>query len=104
MSKRNRVKKFHHQDHEHEQEFAFDFPDFMESSVEDKMISGMMNSLIQSLSQQMLAAIELTKVVLSKNPSSTLTNEDIFATFKDASKVIQDTSPLKGLWEKISLE
>lgn len=104
MSKRNRVKKIHHQHKDQEQEFSFDFPDFMNSPPEEEMITGMMNSLIQASSQQMLAAIELTKVALAKNTSSTLTEADIFATFRHAFQVIQDTSPLKSLWEKFSLE
>lgn len=104
MSKRNRVKNFHHQHKDQEQEFTFDFPDFMNSPLEEEAITGMMNTLIQASSQQTLAAIELTKVALDKNPSASLTEADIFATFKNAFQVIQDTSPLKSLWEKLSLD
>ena len=102
MAKKNPVKKFKHQDKD--EDFAFDFSEFAGSHSEDEMVTTMMESLIDASSQQTLAAIELTKIAIAKNSSQTLTEADIFATFKNASRVVQDVSPLKTLWGKLSLD
>jgi hypothetical protein len=45
-------------------------------------------------------AIELTKLVVNKNPNN-MREEDIFSTFKRASDVIANTTPLKGLLDEL---
>ena len=86
MAKKNPAKKFQHRDSG--EDFGFDFSEFVGSHSEDELVTTMMEGLMQASSQQTLAAIELTKIAIAKNSSQTLTEADIFATFKNASKVV----------------
>ncbi len=82
----------------------FDFSDFMTGSEgpEDEMILGMMSGLVEATRHQQQTAIELTKLVLDKMASSEKINEEqIFATFKRATKVVSEVSPLQELFKKM---
>ena len=70
-------------------------------SPDDEMMAGLMEGLIESSNHQMLMAIELTKLIVSKNANQNMTDEHVFSSFKRASKVIAENFPLKELFEKL---
>ena len=77
--------------------------DFSQMDLEDnECMAGMMSGFIEASHHQMILAVELTKLVASKNSAESMTEEKIFSVFKQASKVISESSPLKVLWEKFS--
>jgi len=83
-------------------EYAEEFEDdFLDESPEDGMVSDMLDSFTEASNHQMMMAIELTKVVVSKNSDPNLSEEKIFDTFKNAAKVIFECSPLRAILEKL---
>ncbi len=78
----------------------FDFQDFFQSPDNDEAIAGFMHGVIEASNNQMNLAIELTKLVVNKNPNN-MREEDIFSTFKRASDVIANTTPLNGLLDEL---
>jgi hypothetical protein len=80
----------------------FDFSDDeMEPYCEEDMTE-MMTNMIQASQHQQLMAIELTKLAVEKNPADRMSEENIFAIFKQASKVLSESFPMQELWEKFS--
>jgi hypothetical protein len=97
MAKNNALKK-----HKVEED-VFDFSEMMEEgSYNDELMAGVMNGLIEASNNQMLLAIELTKLAVEKNPAKEMNEDDVFSIFKKASGVIAEKFPLKALWEKFS--
>jgi hypothetical protein len=74
--------------------------DYSEESSDDNMLDSMMENLVETDHHQIMMAIELTKVALSKNSDSNMSEDTIFNIFKKALQVINDNSPLKNLLEK----
>jgi len=96
MAKNNALKK-------HEVlEDDFDFSEIMGSSYDDELMTDVMSSMIEASNNQMILAIELTKLAVEKNSAKDLNEDDIFSIFKKASGVIAESSPLKTLLEKLS--
>jgi hypothetical protein len=83
-------------------EDAFDFSEIMEPSYDDELMAGVMNGMIEASNNQMMLAIELTKLAVSKNTAKDMNENDVFSIFKKASGVIAESFPLKALWEKFS--
>lgn len=93
MAKNNMLKNYNEVDED------FDFSE-MESPYENEMISGLMSELIETSNNQMLLAMELTKLAIEKSTNSM--NEDaVFSIFKKATGVIAESFPLKSLLEKL---
>ena len=93
MAKNNLLKKH--------KELEDDFDCSEELSADEAMID-MMSSLIDASNNQTMMAIELTKLVVAKSPDQNMTEDKIFAAFKQASKIMSESFPLKPLWEKFS--
>jgi hypothetical protein len=80
----------------------FDFSDMMLDSSDDEAVLGMMSGLIEAYRHQQQTAIELTKLVVERNIAEPMKEGEIFATFKRASQVVSEISPMKELWEKMN--
>ena len=80
----------------------FDFSNFMTESEgpEDEMILGMMQGLIEAYRHQQQTAIELTKLVVESS-SEKMKEEQVFSTFKRATKVVSEVSPIQELFKKM---
>jgi hypothetical protein len=74
--------------------------DYLDGSPDDSMLGGMMESLIETHNHQTMMAIELTKVVLSKNSEPNMSEDKVFDVFKKALQVITESSPLNSFVEK----
>lgn len=75
--------------------------DFSDLSSDDEMALGMMSGLIEAYRHQQQIAIELTRLVVEKNTTENMSEEAVFSTFKRASTVVSEVSPIKELFEKI---
>lgn len=95
MAKNAALKKYQ------ELEDNFGFSEDMES-FGDEAMAGMMSGLIEASNNQMMLAIELTKLAVEKSSAKDMDEEDVFSVFKKASGVIAESFPLKALWEKLS--
>jgi len=80
----------------------FDFSDFMAESEgpEDEMLLGMMQGFIEAYRHQQQTAIELTKLVIESS-SEKMKEEQVFSTFKRATQVISEVSPIQELFKKM---
>jgi hypothetical protein len=83
-------------------EDAFDFSEIMEPSYDDELMAGVMNGMIEASNNQMMLAIELTKLAVAKRTAKNMNEDDVFSVFKKASGVIAESFPLKALWEEFS--
>jgi hypothetical protein len=79
-----------------ESDDSFDFSSLVdENSYESETLANMVSGIIQASHDQMVLAVELTKLAIEKNSSQNLNEEQIFSTFKRACNVISESSPLK---------
>lgn len=83
-----------------ELEDVFDFSTMLEPAYEEEIMTDMMKCLVESGTQQMRLAFELTQLIVEKNPSEKMTEEQILASFKRASKAVTANFPMEGLWDK----
>lgn len=67
--------------------------------VGNEVLTEMMGNFVEASNEQIKMAVELTKLVVANNSNQTITEENVFATFKKASKVISESYPLKSLLE-----
>ena len=81
----------------------FEFSDMMMDSPEEEFALGIMSGLIETYRHQQQAAIELTKLVVENNSAKPLKEEEIFSTFKRASQIVSEMSPIKELWKKMDI-
>jgi ABC-type Zn2+ transport system substrate-binding protein/surface adhesin len=84
----------------------FDFSEMMcdhdhDHDHDDNGMGDIMHGILEASNNQMLLAIELTKLAVEKSTPKSLNEDDIFAIFKKASAVIAEASPLNGLLEKL---
>lgn len=96
MAKNNALKKHK------ELEDVFDFSETMDPSYDDELMAGVMNGMIEASNNQMMLAIELTKLAVEKSTAKDMNEDDVFSIFKKASGVIAESFPLKAIWEKFS--
>ena len=64
-------------------------------------MAGVMSGLIEASNNQVMLAIELTRLALGKNASTDMKEDDVFSIFKKASGVIAESFPLKSLLENL---
>ena len=83
-------------------EDAFDFSEVLDPSYDDELMAGVMNGMIEASNNQMMLAIELTKLAVEKSTAKDMNEDNVFSIFKKASGVIAESFPLKALWEKFS--
>ena len=79
----------------------FDLTEMMRSSHDDEVMAGIMSGMIEASNNQMLLALELTKLALDKSTKE-MGEDDVFSTFKKASVVIAERFPLNTILEKFS--
>lgn len=82
-------------------EYAEDFEDnldYLDESHEG--LASLMEDLMETTNHQMMMAIELTKVALSKNSDLNMSVDKVFDIYKKALQVITDASPIKKILEK----
>ena len=84
---------------EHEEDF--DFFDELDSSGGEAM-AGMLAGMIEASRNQQLTAIELTKLVVECSSNQKMKAEEVFTLFKQACHVANESTALKGLWEKLT--
>lgn len=70
--------------------------EYLDGSPDDAMLGGMMETLIETHNHQTMMAIELTKVALSKNSDTNISEDKVFDIFKRALQVITESSPLNS--------
>lgn len=81
----------------------FDLSDLMmDDSPADEVVVGMMSGLIEAYRHQQQVAIELTKLAIENNMAESMSEEEIFSTFKRASQIVGEMSPIKELWDKMN--
>ncbi len=71
-------------------------------SPDEEFALGMMSGLIEAYRHQQQTSIELTKLVVENNSAKPLNEEEIFSTFKRASQLVSEMSPIKELWGKMN--
>lgn len=100
MAKNKMLKK--HQEVEDDFDFPLSGPGMMDMPFDEEVMAGIMTGLIEASNNQMLLAIELTKLAVDKSYSPKDINvDDVFSIFKKASEVIADSFPLKTLMEQL---
>jgi hypothetical protein len=97
MAKNTMLKKHKEEDDD------FDFSEMLGSSYDDsdETMAGMMSGMLEASNNHMMLALELTKLVVGKNTSKDMNEEEVFSVFKKALGVITESFPLKALWEKL---
>ena len=98
MAKNNAIKK-----QQQIIEDDFDFPEMIDSSYDDEVMTGIMNGMVEASNNQMLLALDLTKLALDKN-SKEMNEDEVFSIFNKASEVIYERYPLRKLMEKFETE
>jgi len=81
---------------------AFDFSEMVEPSYDDEVMAGVMTGIIEASNNQMMLAIELTKLAVEKSAGKDMNEDAVFSIFKKASGVIAESFPLKELWKQFS--
>ena len=93
MAKKNTVKV--------RDEEIFDFNDMSyEDSYDQDTMMGVMSGMLEASNNQMMMAIELTKLIVANNPVKNM-EEHVFAVFKNATKVVGENFALKNLMEQM---
>ena len=64
-----------------------------DTPLDEEVVVGMMGSMLEASNNQMLIAIELTKLIVGSNPVKNM-EDHVFAVFKKATKVIGEAFPL----------
>ena len=90
MSKNNMI----HDHHDHDEEFDFD-----EMSFEDDAMTDIMNNMLETSNNQMMMALELTKLIVANNPVKNM-EDHVFSVYKKATQVVAENFPLKQLLEQ----
>jgi hypothetical protein len=84
-----------------EVEDDLDFSGMFDQSYDDEAMAGIMHGLIEASNNQMILAIELTKLAVEKISSKDINENDVFSIFKKATAVISESFPLKELMENL---
>lgn len=90
MAKKNQVKK---------QEEYFDVMPFDDEDYSNDMMVGVMGGMIEASNNQMMMAIELTKLIVGTSMVKNM-EEHVFSVFKNAVKVVGENFALKNLMEQ----
>ncbi|MDR3492632.1 MAG: hypothetical protein P4M12_11445 [Gammaproteobacteria bacterium] len=91
MAKKNAVEV-------HEEEF-FDFS-AMDNSYDEETMVGIMSGMLEASNNQMMMAIELTKLIVANNPVKNM-EDHVFSVFKRATKVVGENFALKNIMEQM---
>lgn len=96
MAKNSAVKK------QKKYEDDFDFSEMVDYHGEEEAMFSMMNGLLEASRHQLEMTMELTKIIVEKNPNSSMKESDILSTFQRASQAVALNSPVRELWEKMN--
>ena len=93
MAKKNKL-KVHDED-------LFDFTEMSyEDDYDDETMVGIMSGMLEASNNQMMMAIELTKLIVAGNPVENR-EDHVFSVFKKATKVIGENFALKNIMEQV---
>ena len=81
-------------------EDVFDFNDTSYESYDEGTMVGVMSGMLEASNNQMMMAIELTKLIVANNPVKHM-DDYVFSVFKKATKVIGENFALKNIMEQI---
>jgi len=81
-------------------EDVFDFNDTSYESYDEGTMVGVMSGMLEASNNQMMMAIELTKLIVANNPVKNM-EDYVFSVFKKATKVIGENFALKSIMEQI---
>jgi len=84
-----------------QEEEIFDFSEmsYDESYDQDAMLE-VMGDMLEASNNQMMMAIELTKLIVANNPVKNM-EEHVFSVFKKATQVISENCALKNIMEQM---
>lgn len=71
-----------------------------DDSYDQETMVGVMSGMLEASNNQMMMAIELTKLIVANNPVKNM-EEHVFSVFKRATKVVGENFALKNLMEQI---
>jgi hypothetical protein len=71
-----------------------------EDAYDEEAMLGVMSGMLEASNNQMMMAIELTKLIVGNNPVKNM-EDHVFAVFKKATKVIGDNFALKNIMDQI---
>ncbi|MGB6976239.1 MAG: hypothetical protein WBE18_02115 [Gammaproteobacteria bacterium] len=80
-------------------DFSFMVDD--DPNEDHEVVNDMLENVFQVANHQIHAALELTKIITDKTTQAAVSKEQIFDTYREALKVIAESSPLLGLMEKL---
>lgn len=79
----------------------FDFSDMAyDDAYDQETMVGVMSGMLEASNNQMMMAIELTKLIVANNPVKNM-EDHVFSVFKKATKVIGENFALKNIMEQI---
>jgi len=79
----------------------FDFSDMAyDDAYDQETMMGVMSGMLEASNNQMMMAIELTKLIVANNPVKNM-EDHVFSVFKKATKVIGENFALKNIMEQI---
>ena len=96
MVKKNSIKK------RDEELSAYDFShdSYDDEAYDHGTMVGVMSGMLEASNNQMMMAIELTKLIVAHNPVKNM-EDHVFSVFKKATKVIGENYALKNIMEQI---
>lgn len=96
MAKKNSVKK------RDEELSVYDFShdSYDDEAYDHGTMVGVMSGMLEASNNQMMMAIELTKLIIANNPVNNM-EDHVFSVFKKATKVIGENFALKNIMEQI---
>ncbi len=95
MAKKNSVKK------QDELDDVFDFSHMAyDESYDQETMLEVMGSMLEASNNQMMIAIELTKLIVANNPVKNM-EDHVFSVFKRATKVVGENFALKNIMDQI---
>ena len=93
MTKKNALKK--------QDDDLIDFENMLyEESYDEDTMLGIMGSMLEASNNQMMMAIELTKLIVANDPVKK-SEDQVFSTFRKATKVIGENFALKNIMEQV---
>lgn len=82
------------------EEEIFDFSDMSDDAYDQGTMVGVMSGMLEASNNQMMMAIELTKLIVANNPVKNM-EDHVFSVFKKATKVIGKNFALKNIMEQM---
>lgn len=71
-----------------------------DDAYDEETMMGVMSGMLEASNNQMMMAIELTKLIVANNPVKNM-EDHVFSVFKKATKVIGENFALKNIMEQM---